>query len=251
MKTSNFFRNNKNEFKAMNYEFAIINRKTIKTSSSEFMKYLFLNDKNVDVTKNFLSTIMNDVFLPKIKAIQLHTAKPFKTTHNEIFNLSALDEKGQFYNIEIMNENDDDCIKRSMFYWAKRFTATSYDGKNFNGITPTVSITITDKILFEEKNKFHWCFLPYDIQNRLVSLDNHQQIHFIELAKFNVEKDDDYISYLSKGNYPVTEDFFAWMLFFREGWRKDFLKQYTVTNPYITTAKEDYEKFILQHSIKG
>ncbi len=252
MQGNNFFGNKINK-KARNpkLEFSIINRKEIKPYSSGFLKYLFLNDRNSDITKNFLSSLMSDVNLPKIKAIQIHSNQPFFTKHNEIFYLNVLDEKGQYYNVEIMNESDDDCVKRSMYYWAKRFTASEYDGKNFNAVMPTVSITFTEKKVFSGLSKFHWCFLPLDIQNRLVSLDNHQQIHFIELNKFIIAKDEDYISYLKKGNYPITENFFSWMRFFKEGWRRDFIKIYDEVNPYILTAKDEYEKFVLQQGLKG
>ena len=243
-------RNNKDASK-QNLEFSIVNRKGIKTYSTEFLKFLFLNDKNTDVTKNFLSSLMTDVNLPKIKAIQIHSMQPFITKKNEVFNLNILDEKGQYYNLEIMNESEDDCVKRSMYFWAKRFTATIYDGNNFSGIMPTISITFTEKKVFAGLNKFHWCFLPLDIQNRLVSLDSHQQIHFIELNKFVISKDEDYISYLKKGNYPIIESFFSWMLFFKEGWRRDFVDMYDIVNPYILSAKEEYEKFVLQQGVEG
>lgn len=252
MQTNNFTRNQrKSEKNNLNLQFSIINRKAIKTSSSEFLKFLFLNEKNSDITQNFLSSLMADVNLPKIVAVQTYVEKPFATKHNEIFNLSALDSKGQYFNIELMNENEDDCAKRSMFYWAKRFTASNYDGKNFNAVIPTVSITLTEKKIFSGFNKFHWCFLPFDIQNRLVSLDNHQQIHFIELSKFIISKDEDYISYLKKGNYPITEGFFSWMRFLKEGWRKNFIELYGISNPYILTAKEEYEKFLVGQGLKG
>lgn len=239
------------EEKNQKLEFSVINRKELKPSSSSFLKYLFLNEKNIDVTKNFLSAVMSDVNLPKIKAVQIHSNQPFNTKHNEIFNLNVLDEKGQNFHMEIMNESDDDCVKRSMFYWAKRFTASEYDGKNFNAVMPTVSITLTEKKVFAGLSKFHWCFLPFDIQNRLVSLDSHQQIHIIELSKFIISKDDDYISYLKKGNYPITESLFSWMRFLKEGWRRDFIKTYGIANPYILSAKEEYEKFILEQGLRG
>lgn len=252
MQTNNFSgKQNNKETRNQKLEFSILNRKEIKPSSSSFLKYLFLNEKNIDVTKNFLSSVMADVNLPKIKAIQLQSVQPFNTKHNEIFNLNVLDEKGQNYHIEIMNESEDDCVKRTMFYWAKRFTASEYDGKNFNSIMPTVSITLTEKKVFNGLSKFHWCFLPLDIQNRLVSLDSHQQMHIIELNKFLITKDEDYISYLKKGNYPIIESFFSWMLFLKEGWRRDFIKMYDEVNPYILSAKEEYEKFVLQQGIKG
>lgn len=252
MISNNIFgkRNNKDASK-QNLEFSIVNRKGIKTYSTEFLKFLFLNDKNTDVTKNFLSSLMSDVNLPKIKAIQIHSMQPFITKKNEVFNLNVLDEKGQYYNLEIMNESEDDCVKRSMYFWAKRFTATIYDGNNFSGLMPTISITFTEKKVFAGLNKFHWCFLPLDIQNRLVSLDSHQQIHFIELNKFIIGKDEDYISYLKKGNYPIIESFFSWMRFLKEGWRRDFIDMYDEVNPYILSAKEEYEKFVLQQSVKG
>ena len=239
------------EFRNQKLEFSILNRKAIKPYSIEFLKFLFLNDKNVDVTKNFLSSIMSDVNLPKIKAVQIHSMQPFVTNHNEVFNLNVLDEKGQYYNLEIMNESEDDCVKRSMYFWAKRFTATIYDGNNFSGLMPTISITFTEKKVFAGLNKFHWCFLPLDIQNRLVSLDSHQQIHFIELNKFIIGKEEDYISYLKKGNYPIIESFFSWMRFLKEGWRRDFIDMYDEANPYILAAKEEYEKFVLQQGVKG
>ena len=33
------------------------------------------------------------------------------------------------------------------------------------------------------------------------------------------------------------------MLFFKEGWRHDFVDMYDIVNPYILSAKEEYEKF--------
>ena len=252
MQTKNFSGNQGDkESKNQKLEFSILNRKSIKPYSTEFLKFLFLNDKNTDVTKNFLSSLMSDVNLPKIKAVQIHSMQPFVTNHNEVFNLNVLDERGQYYNLEIMNESQDDCVKRSMFFWAKRFTATIYDGNNFSGLMPTISITFTEKKVFAGLNKFHWCFLPLDIQNRLVSLDSHQQIHFIELNKFIIGKDEDYISYLKKGNYPIIESFFSWMRFLKEGWRRDFIDMYDEVNPYILAAKEEYEKFVLQQGMKG
>ena len=252
MQTNNFSgKQNNNETRNQKFEFSILNRKAIKPYSTEFLKFLFLDDKNTDVTKNFLSSIMSDVNLPKIKAVQIHSMQPFVTKKNEVFNLNILDEKGQYYNLEIMNESEDDCVKRTMFYWAKRFTATVYDGNNFSGIMPTISITFTEKKIFAGLSKFHWCFLPLDIQNRLVSLDSHQQIHVIELNKFLIGKEEDYISYLKKGNYPIIESFFSWMRFLKEGWRRDFIKMYDEVNPYILAAKEEYEKFVLQQGVRG
>ena len=252
MQTNNFSGKQFNkESRNQKLEFSILNRKEIKPSSSSFLKYLFLNEKNTDVTKNFLSSVMADVNLPKIKAIQIQSGQPFITNHNEIFNLNVLDEKGQNFHIEIMNESEDDCVKRTMFYWAKMFTSSQYDGKNFNAIMPTVSITLTENKLFNGLSKFHWCFLPLDIQNRLVSLDSHQQIHVIELNKFLITKDEDYISYLKKGNYPIIESFFSWMRFLKEGWRRDFIKMYDEVNPYILSAKEEFERFVLQQGVKG
>ena len=80
MISNNIFgkRNNKDASK-QNLEFSIVNRKGIKPYSTEFLKFLFLNDKNTDVTKNFLSSLMSDVNLPKIKAIQIHSMQPFIT----------------------------------------------------------------------------------------------------------------------------------------------------------------------------
>ena len=252
MQTKNFSGNQGDkESRNKKLEFSILNRKSIKPYSTEFLKFLFLNDKNTDVTKNFLSSIMSDVNLPKIKAVQIHSMQPFVTNHNEVFNLNVLDEKGQYYNLEIMNESEDDCVKRSMYFWAKRFTATIYDGNNFSGLMPTISITFTEKKVFAGLNKFHWCFLPLDIQNRLVSLDSHQQIHVIELNKLLIGKEEDYISYLKKGNYPIIESFFSWMRFLKEGWRRDFIKMYDEVNPYILSAKEEYEKFVLQQGLWG
>ena len=73
MQTNNFSgKQNNKETRNQKLEFSILNRKEIKPSSSSFLKYLFLNEKNIDVTKNFLSSVMADVNLPKIKAIQLH-----------------------------------------------------------------------------------------------------------------------------------------------------------------------------------
>ena len=102
MQTNNFTRNQTKKSQAKStLDFSIINRK-IKPSSTDFLKYLFLNEKNIDVTKNFLSSVMADVNLPKIKAVQIHSSQPFETKHNEIFNLNVLDAKGQNYHIEIM-----------------------------------------------------------------------------------------------------------------------------------------------------
>ena len=84
-----------------------------------------------------------------------------------------------------------------------------------------------------------------------MSLDSHQQIHIIDLSKFVITKNDDYISYLKNGNYPITENLFSWMRFLKEGWRIDFIKLYDIVNPYILSAKEEYEKFLLQQGMKG
>ena len=53
MQTKNFSGNQGDkESRNQKLEFSILNRKAIKPYSTEFLKFLFLNDKNTDVTKN-------------------------------------------------------------------------------------------------------------------------------------------------------------------------------------------------------
>jgi predicted transposase/invertase (TIGR01784 family) len=74
--------------------------------------------------------------------------------------------------------------KRSVYYWAQKFTRDFKAGTDYSRLLPVIAINVINFELFKTIEDFHTSFHIYEDRNKDVSLTDAFEIHFLEMPKF-------------------------------------------------------------------
>ena len=85
--------------------------------------------------------------------------------------------------MQLSNQND--MMKRTLFYWSRLYIDQLEKGKGYHRLLPTITINICNFTLFTDTKAYHSTYHLYDHnQQRLAARDDVLEIHFIEMNKF-------------------------------------------------------------------
>lgn len=95
-------------------------------------------------------------------------------------------QKSELINIEMQISNQNDMLKRTLFYWSRLYVAQLQKGQGYRKLLPTITINICNFTIFEEYPSYHNTFHLHEdtIHGRLKPKDDVLELHFIEMNKF-------------------------------------------------------------------
>jgi predicted transposase/invertase (TIGR01784 family) len=91
---------------------------------------------------------------------------------------------GTKVNVEVQIKNQYNMDKRSLYYWALKFTRDFTSGSDYADLLPVITINIINFEFFENIDDFHTSFHLYEDRHKDAALTDVCEIHFLEMTKF-------------------------------------------------------------------
>jgi predicted transposase/invertase (TIGR01784 family) len=207
----------------------------IKPTSDIVIHYLLGSEHNKDLLLSFINAVLEDADMPLIDKVEIKN--PFNIKHHtydkmSILDLKAEDESGKTYNIEVQLLGNEFFANRSLYYWAKNYSAQLGESSEYHTLLPVICINILEFNLIEDLDKVHTCFLPIEKDNNDLILTDHLEIHFIELKKFDEKKS------------QLKSDLAKWIQYFKyEGKENEAMKTILHNDSVIKKAHKEYINF--------
>ena len=155
-------------------------------------KKIFGSEAHPQVLISFLNACFKgDVTIKSVKLQNTEMTKEFIEKPFSRLDILATTNLGEVINIEMQREDENNMVKRSLYYWSKVYT-NAYNGKSkYEDLPRTICINVLDFNLLDEESH-HNVYLIYNKENKNLLVDS-LELHFIELSKLS-DKDDDTLS---------------------------------------------------------
>lgn len=146
----------------------------------------------MDFLNELLSLKGND------KIIDIEYMNPYNYQESYSDKLSILDikvktQKEQRINIEVQVRNEDNFRKRSLYYWSKLYAETISNAQSFDQLKKSIVINILKFNYIKETTKYHSIYKLIEKEEHFL-LEDDLEIHYIELEKFNTQKELDQLT---------------------------------------------------------
>lgn len=148
-------------------------------------KQLFGSEKNKDITVIFLNAILQRTDGSRITDITFantDSSGEYVDDKDSRFDLLVRTEDNELINVEIQFTNNNDMVKRSIFYWARVYRNLLNKGMAYNDLRPVIAINILNFDLFDQTERFHTSYHLYEDKDRF-KLTDVMEFHFIEMGK--------------------------------------------------------------------
>ena len=135
-------------------------------------KKIFGTEKNKPILINFLNAVIKPT--TPIKDVEIK---------NNDIDVKATTSNKEHINIEIQVKNEYNMIQRTLYYWSKMYSEQIQNRDNYSKLERTVCINILN-FKYLKNDKYHNAYRLKEITSN-EELTDLQEIHFIELPKFN------------------------------------------------------------------
>ena len=173
-------------------------------------KKLFGSEENKEILISFINSIISEE--NQIKSLELknpYNISNYRKGKMTILDIKAVDEKGNWYDIEMQIAEQGFYDKRALYYWSKVYSDQIESGDNFEILRKTIGINILDFNYLKEED-FHNVYKIYNEKTK-EDFSDLFEMHFIELNKFKKDyKDvktalDKWVSFLNRA-YEIDKD---------------------------------------------
>lgn len=152
-------------------------------------KQLFGSEKNNEITVVFLNAILQKTgrdTIREIVFINQEVGGQFVEDKRSRLDIIVCTQTDDFINIEMQLSNQNDMVKRTLYYWSRLFSEQLRRGEVYQDLRPTITINICDFTLFSQTDYYHSTYHLYEdtVLKRLHPEDDVLEIHFIEMKKF-------------------------------------------------------------------
>jgi len=151
-------------------------------------KLIFGDLRNVDITRDFLSSVLNLSVqeLSTLAFTNTEFLREHKTDKKGILDIRVKTLSGMEINIEVQHLQDKTMAERSLYYWAKIFTSNLEKNQTYGQLTKTIAINILHFDFFAYE-KYHSIFtIREETENTLLS--DLFRIDFLEVLKIKNAK---------------------------------------------------------------
>jgi len=138
---------------------------------------------------------------------------------------------GQRVTLEVQVDNEGDYPIRSLYYWARSYSAALPEGKKYKELPRTVIISILDFDLFASPD-FHSEFRPLEVK-RHEQLSDKMSLHFFELKK------------LPACELEISNKLLLWLSLFKANTEEELARIKALKEPVMEQAIEAYEKITI------
>ncbi|MEJ6950722.1 Rpn family recombination-promoting nuclease/putative transposase [Natronospora cellulosivora (SeqCode)] len=152
-------------------------------------KKLFGSEENKDILISFINSIVDEK--QQIKDLILknpYNEKEFYNDKLSILDIKAVDEKDNWYNIEMQISDQDYYDKRALYYWARLYTGQLKSGINYDKLEKSIVINVLNFNCLDEEN-YHNKYKLLNCESKEMFIDD-IEIHFIELDKYDKDLDE-------------------------------------------------------------
>lgn len=152
-------------------------------------KQLFGSEKNKDITIVFLNAILARTGRNTIKEVMFVNQElggEYLDDKQSRLDIVVRTQTDELINVEMQLSNQNDMMKRTIYYWSQLFTSQLQKGKGYQTLLPTITINICNFSLFTASESYHSTYHIYEDQTlkRLDEKEDILEIHFIEMTKF-------------------------------------------------------------------
>ena len=195
-------------------------------------KKIFGTEKNKPILINFLNAVIKPT--TPIKDVEIKNNdidKDFIEDKFSRLDVKATTSNKEHINIEIQVKNEYNMIQRTLYYWSKMYSEQIQNRDNYSKLERTVCINILN-FKYLKNDKYHNAYRLKEITSN-EELTDLQEIHFIELPKFNEIGNKEYVE-----NVEEMDSLEKWLEFLVEP-ESNTVRQLELSNEEIKLAKSE------------
>ena len=195
-------------------------------------KKIFGTEKNKPILINFLNAVIKPT--TPIKDVEIKNNdidKDFIEDKFSRLDVKATTSNKEHINIEIQVKNEYNMIQRTLYYWSKMYSEQIQNRDNYSKLERTVCINILN-FKYLKNDKYHNAYRLKEISSN-EELTDLQEIHFIELPKFNEIGNKEYVE-----NVEKMDALEKWLEFLVEP-ESNIVRQLELSNEEIKLAKSE------------
>ncbi|HAT4365479.1 TPA: Rpn family recombination-promoting nuclease/putative transposase [Clostridium perfringens] len=195
-------------------------------------KKIFGTEKNKPILINFLNAVIKPT--TPIKDVEIKNNdidKDFIEDKFSRLDVKATTSNKEHINIEIQVKNEYNMIQRTLYYWSKMYSGQIQNRDNYSKLERTVCINILN-FKYLKNDKYHNAYRLKEITSN-EELTDLQEIHFIELPKFNEIGNKEYVE-----NVEKMDALEKWLEFLVEP-ESNTVRQLELSNEEIKLAKSE------------
>ncbi|HAT4221951.1 TPA: Rpn family recombination-promoting nuclease/putative transposase [Clostridium perfringens] len=195
-------------------------------------KKIFGTEKNKPILINFLNAVIKPT--TPIKDVEIKNNdidKDFIEDKFSRLDVKATTSNKEHINIEIQVKNEYNMIQRTLYYWSKMYSEQIQNRDNYSKLERTVCINILN-FKYLKNDKYHNAYRLKELTSN-EELTDLQEIHFIELPKFNEIGNKEYIE-----NVEEMDALEKWLEFLVEP-ESNTVRQLELSNEEIKLAKSE------------
>ncbi|XZI81283.1 Rpn family recombination-promoting nuclease/putative transposase (plasmid) [Clostridium perfringens] len=195
-------------------------------------KKIFGTEKNKPILINFLNAVIKPT--TPIKDVEIKNNdidKDFIEDKFSRLDVKATTSNKEHINIEIQVKNEYNMIQRTLYYWSKMYSEQIQNRDNYSKLERTVCINILN-FKYLNNDKYHNAYRLKEITSN-EELTDLQEIHFIELPKFNEIGNKEYVE-----NVEEMDALEKWLEFLVEP-ESNTVRQLELSNEEIKLAKSE------------
>jgi predicted transposase/invertase (TIGR01784 family) len=193
-------------------------------------KQLFGAEHNQDLLLSLLNAILQYPPEQQIQTLLLRNPELPKNWMDEKqlkLDLSARDQQGRMYDIEMQLQYHKSFQERMLYYWARNYGTQLRTGQDYKYLHPVINIVLADFVLFPEEPHYRSIFKWRNQTGQ--ALSEHGQIYFLELPKVANETNE---------NHLLEH----WLLFLREADQMEKRTLKAWETPELVKAFEELEE---------
>ena len=195
-------------------------------------KKIFGTEKNKSILINFLNAVIKPTTPIKDAEIKNNDIdKDFIEDKFSRLDVKATTSNKEHINIEIQVKNEYNMIQRTLYYWSKMYSEQIQNRDNYSKLERTVCINILN-FKYLKNDKYHNAYRLKEITSN-EELTDLQEIHFIELPKFNEIGNKEYVE-----NVEKMDALEKWLEFLVEP-ESNTVRQLELSNEEIKLAKSE------------
>ncbi|ELC8387950.1 Rpn family recombination-promoting nuclease/putative transposase [Clostridium perfringens] len=198
-------------------------------------KKIFGTEKNKPILINFLNAVIKPI--TPIKDVEIKNNdidKDFIEDKFSRLDVKATTSNKEHINIEIQVKNEYNMIQRTLYYWSKMYSEQIQNRDNYSKLERTVCINILN-FKYLKNDKYHNAYRLKEITSN-EELTDLQEIHFIELPKFNEIGNKEYVE-----NVEEMDSLEKWLEFLIEP-ESNTVRELEKSSEEIRLAKDELYK---------
>lgn len=147
-------------------------------------KKIFGSEKNKPILINFLNAVIKPINpIQEVEIRNNDIDKEYLESKFSRLDIKATTNNKEHINIDIQVKNVYNMIQRTLYYWSKMYSEQIQNRENYNKLERTVCINILN-FKYLDNDRYHNSYRLKEVTTN-EELTNLQEIHFIELLKFN------------------------------------------------------------------